>query len=267
VRKRLLAGLVLQGGLAVLRIYKSFNMSFSNLPAAKEQIQIPPQLLVLAETLAPVAEDVRRAINSESQSAGHRFVILDDLSLHMRNVEHFLCNLQPRIEAMMSGVICAEHADSIQIGRIVGRFEQVVFELIDGYFLAKAASVDTKTAMAKNLMLGVYRHHINTISSWIDEVVRTFSDPLQAIVEARTRIDSGAKKLDLIVVLNMTAPPEMSKLCSLVMDLQREADAEMNQDGVGADLTKKVNPGLFSTVGAFTFGVAVADVILGRRRE
>lgn len=170
---------------------------------------LPPQLLALGEALAPVAKVARTALSRRVRPSAHRFVILEDLTHHMGVVEHALSHLTPRLDGLMSDVILKDGVGMLEIGRSAGRFEQVLFELVDGYLEAKASLAGPEDGEARTLILGVYRHHIRNICDWLDNLVAVISNPAG---ECQRRGVEPSDRVELTVPLNMTSPPEMAKL-------------------------------------------------------
>ena len=227
-------------------------------------IQVSPQLTMVADALAPVAKSVRKAVSRKIQSSGHQFTDLEYMSIHMPMIEDFLVRLEPRVEAMMPDVIISKRVDPLQIGRIVGRLEQVIFELVDGYWFAKSATVKHDDTKVCKLILGVYRHHLKTICKWLDDVVSMFSSPLRAIENMSPRIDQGDCNVEVIVSLNITAPPEMSQLLSLLLKMRREAEELVNEEKLAVESKTTRSPSIWGSVGGLAFGVAVADAVFGK---
>jgi hypothetical protein len=121
----------------------------------------------------------------------------------------------------VSEVISKEDVGQLEVGRSVGRLEQVISELIDGYLDAKASHAGAESIEARALILGVYRHHIRNICDWLDDLVATISNPAAAL---RRRGIEPSSDVVLTVPLNMTSPPEMAKLSALVGTLQPQPE-------------------------------------------
>ena len=117
---------------------------------------------------------------------------------------------------------------------------------------------------AQALILGVYRHHIESICTWIDELVTTVLNPEQAL-DLRGIKPSGDMTLN--VSLNMTDPPEMSQIGSLVKSLLAQAEEAAQAAQTFAGKAREAKPGIFSTIGAIAFGLGVSGAIFGKKHD
>jgi hypothetical protein len=222
---------------------------------------LPPQILALGEALAPVAKAARQALVRRVRSSGQDFVTLESLTRHMGRIEHALSRLNPGLEGLMSEVIRKEGVGPLEVGRSVGRLEQVLSELVDGYLDAKTSHADAESVEARALILGVYRHHIRNICDWLDDLVATISNP--AVALRRQGIEPSGDVV-LTVPLNMTSPPEMAKLAALVRTLQPPPE-ERVESPIGPQHTRDDGPGVLGTIGALAFGLGLSEAVFGRK--
>ncbi len=170
---------------------------------------LPSRLAILGEALEPVAKELRHAMTRRTTPSSRDLVVPDDLARHMGIIHQALMHLQPKVDALMSNVVNDENAGMAQAYREAGRLAQVLSEFVDGYHDAKAASTSPDTKVGKDLLLGVYRHHIREIGEWLEEFVQVLADPLSAMQRRGIPI---AANVELSVALNMSSPPEMAKL-------------------------------------------------------
>lgn len=218
-----------------------------------------PRLLALGEALAPVAETARRSLARRVRSSGAEFVVLDDLAHHTSVVQRSLSQLPPRLDGLMSDVIQNDHAGLIEVGRSAGRLEQVLSQLVDGFLELKASHAEPKHAEARQLMLSVYRHHIRDICEWLDKLVLIIINPTG---EIHRRGIEPSEKIELTVSLDITIPPELTKLDALVKKLLPRP--ELGDDSsINCSQLPRKPPGLFGTIGALVFGLGASGVVLG----
>ena len=222
---------------------------------------LPPQILLLGEALAPVAKAARQALVRRVRPSGQDFVTLESLSRHMGGIKHALSQLNPRLEGLMSDVIRKEGVGPFEVGRSVGRLEQVISELIDGYLDAKSSHAGAESIDARVLILGVYRHHIRNICDWLDDLVATISNPAAPL---RRRGIELSGDVVLTVPLNMTSPPEMAKLTALVGTLQPKQE-ERVESSIRPQQTRDDRPGVLCTIGALAFGLGLSQAVFGRK--
>ena len=221
---------------------------------------VPAQVALLGEALAPVAKAARQALESRVRPSGQDFTTLESLSRHIGEIEHALSRLNPRLEGLMSEVIRKEGVGPLEVGRSVGRLEQVISELVDGYLDAKESPAVAASVEAQALILGVYRHHIRNICDWLDDLVASISNPADAL--RRRGLEPSGDVL-LTLPLNMTSPPEMAKLAALVRTLQPPPEDRV-QAPIRPQQVRDDGPGVVGTIGALAFGLGLSEAVFGR---
>ena len=221
----------------------------------------PARITWLGEAFVPVAQNMRLVLSQRAASPGSLFVVFDDLLKHMDVITRALAHLSPQIDYLMGHVVQREGAGKSEVFRAVGRLEQVISEFADGYLEAKATQPTAETGYARNLLLGVYRHHIREICEWLEELAEVIANPVRAM-EKRGIAPSG--NVVLTVALTMTSPPEMAKLDELATAVLTEnapvAERKFDPDAVQ-------QPGFWGTAGALVFGMGIANAVLGRNRN
>lgn len=226
-----------------------------------------PRVTFLGEALAPVAKNLRQAMSSTAEASGHEFVTLDDLIHHMDVISQAARHLSPRFQDLMDNVINSESAGMAEASRAAGRLEQVLSEFVDGYHEAQASHAGPEATEARELLLGVYRHHVREICDWLDELVWGIANPRAAIKKKRIPFTPDAK---LSVILNLTSPPEMAKLDELVKRLQvqipRVREVEPAHQDVYVQPQQSSGVGILGTIGALVFGFGINRAIWRRHR-
>ena len=227
---------------------------------------LPPQVLCLVQALPPVIEAVRLEMARKVRSSGLEFEALADGCTHMGVITSALTHLSPRIQGLMSDVIRNEDAGLAEANRAAGRLEQVLSEFVEGYRTVKAAhAIDADSQEARSLFLGVYRHHVRVICDWIDELVRVIKDPLAALNKQSIPAIADAV---LTVTLNMSSPPEMTKLDALAKRLKRESEAILEPTPAKPPRRTSTRKGLgiLGAIGVLAFGLGLTNSVLGRHR-
>lgn len=233
----------------------------SPVPNPKDMVCVlPPQVVFLGEALAPIAKGARQAMARRVRSSGHEFELLEDLSRHMRVIQQALTHLSPRLEGLMTDVICKEGAEVLDVGRAAGRLEQVLSEFVDGYLDAIASHAGPDSSEARGLVLGVYLHHIRKICDWLEELVAVITNPALAI--QKRGIDVTAN-VELTVSLNMTSPPEMTKLDTLTKKLLPPPETVV-EASPRFEETEVREPGILETIGALAFGIGITNAVFGQ---
>lgn len=232
-------------------------------PAVKTNYVLSPQLLALGKALEPLSKAARQALRRKVRHSGQTFVVLDGLVRHMGLIEHAFSGLAPRLDGLMTDVIQNGGADALVVGRSVGRLEQVLWEFVDGYLDAKACQAGLEGVEAQKLILGVYRHHIESICDWMDEFVTVVLNPEQAL---QIRGIEPSSEVMLTVSLNMTNPPEMTEIDNLVKSLLAQAE-EMQASLTLPEKTREAPPGIFGILGALAFGLGLTGAIFGKKHD
>ena len=162
---------------------------------------------------------------------------------------------------LMSDVIRKEGVGALEVGRSVGRLEQVLSELVDGYLEAKASLPGAESVEAQTLILGVYRHYIRDICDWLDEFVAAISNPEAAL---RRRGIEPSGDVVLTVPLNMTSPPEMAKLYALIRALKSSFEDRVEAP-IRLQQMRDDRPGVLGTIGVLAFGLGLSEAVFGRK--
>ena len=223
--------------------------------------EFPARIQHFGRAIAPVAKGLRSALSRRVKSSAHAFLIDDDVPLHIGIIHQALVHLEPRIDSLKANVISAEVAGQEQAYREAGRIEQVISEFIEGHLKLKASGVNSESAEARRLLLGVYRHHMTEICTWLDQLVQVISNPAAAIG------NQGALVVDNVTVsvdLNMTVPPEMVKL----LELFKPSKVAVEPDCMAVQVQPSIEgkrPGVLGTIGALIFGLGVAKAAFGHK--
>ena len=219
---------------------------------------VPTQVTLLGEALKPVATQLHGALIQQEASTGPEFDTLADLSLHMGIIEQALVHLEPRFDDLMKTVVQNDKATSLDAGRAAGRLEQVMSEFVIGYQKALASTPGQDSLEARDLLLGVYRHHISELKQWLDKLVSAIAEPLATLKEQHIRL---AANVVLPVTLNLSSPPQMARLHEITQEFQGEPAYQAPiQD-------QPTRPGALATLGALAFGLGLADTVWGKKHD
>jgi hypothetical protein len=221
---------------------------------------LPPHVVLLGDALASVARSATHAMTRRVRLSGQEFVTLDDLTYHMGVIQQALTHLSPRLDGLMNDVIHKVDVGAVEVGRATGRFEQVLFEFIDGYLEAKASHAGPESGVGRSLILGVYRQHIRAICAWLEQLAEVIANPG---VNIQKRGIAHSPNAELTVTLNMTSPPEMEKLDALAKSLL-QPNKMPNDPLPRFEQYEAAAPGVLGTIGALAFGVGITQAVLGR---
>ena len=226
-------------------------------------VEFPARVTILGEALAPVSRNLRNALTLKATPSGQEFVVFFDLPRHMGLIHQALTHLTPKLDDLMDSVVHNDSATLADAHRAAGRLEQGISEFVDGYHDARSSFGTQKSANARELLIGVYRHDIREICEWLEELVQAIAKPALALVKSGVVAESGAT---LSVVLKMTSPPQMEKLCVLWDEmLKKSGSRAVSEPSYETDAVK--SPGLLGTLGAVVFGLGVSKAIFGGKHD
>jgi hypothetical protein len=220
--------------------------------------QVPTQVTLLGEALKPGAINLHEALALKESAIGPEFDTLNDVRLHMGIIGQALMHLDPRLDDLMKSVIQNDRATALDAGRAAGRLEQVLSEFVNGYQMALASKPRHESREARDLLFGVYRHHISELSRWLDKLVMAIAEPLATLKEQHIQLEANVV---LPVTLNLTSPPQMARLHEIALEFQSETAYQAPiQD-------QPTRPGPVATLGALAFGLGVANAVWGKKHD
>lgn len=223
---------------------------------------LPPRFAIFGDALAPLVNNLRTAIAQDPGLSRHEFVIPESLSLHLGVIQRVLERLPSRVEGMIADGVSGDEPDIAHVYRAAGRLEEVLSEWVDGYQEVKASQAQPEACEVRDLLVGVYRHHLLEVCNWLADLVKVIADPAEAMEKKGLPIGNGAT---LTVSLSVTVPPEMDKLLAIAKRMQIETAPE-TESIPATQRAMQSGPGLLGTIGALAFGIGVTKAVLGRRR-
>jgi hypothetical protein len=221
---------------------------------------VPAQVILLGQALRPVAMKLHEVLTQKESATGPVFDTLNEVILHMGLIEQALRHLEPRFDDLMKSVIQNDKATALDAGRAAGRLEQVLSEFANGYQKALTSTSGHASREARDLLLGVYRHHITELSQWLDKLVLAIEEPLATLKEQHIRL---AANVVLPITLNLSSPPQMARLHEITQEFQGQGEPAYQapiQD-------QPTRPGPLATLGALAFGLGVANAVWGKKHD
>lgn len=233
------------------------------LPSASEddtRYMLSPRFAIVGDALAPLVNNLRTAMAQDPGLSRHEFVIPESFSRHLSVIQRVLERLPSRVE----GLICVngngDEPDIAHVYRAAGRLEEVLSEWVDGYQDVKASQAQPEMGEVRDLLVGVYRHHLLEVCNWLADLVKVIADPAAAMKKSDLQMGAGAT---LTVLLSVTVPPEMDKLLAIAKRMQIETAPE-TESIPATQRAMQSGPGLLGTIGALAFGIGVTKAVLGR---
>lgn len=133
----------------------------------------------------------------------------------------------------------------------VARLAQGVDELLAGRRQLRSLNVPWPHTQARDLLAGVYRHHLLEVRDWLGELLEASDDPETAL---RRRGLPTHGRVDLPITLTFTPALQLHRLANW---LERRA---AGRSAAGAVEPK---PAWWRKVGAFGLGWAVGNALFG----
>jgi hypothetical protein len=236
----------------------------ATVPAAGEdQIRyvLSPRFAIVAEALVPVVNSLREAMAQDLGLSRHEFVMPESLSHHLSVIQRVLERLPLRVEELINGGSAnSEESDIQKVLRAAGRLEEVLSDWVEGFHEVTATHVQQEFGEVRDLLAGVYRHHLLEMCNWLADLIAVIANPAEAIEKAGLPAGEG-ETLSLSLIISV--PPQMDELLSLAKRMQTTAGSEI-ESNPPSHHAAQAGPGVLGTLGALAFGIGVTEAVLGR---
>lgn len=227
-------------------------------PDDRPECVLPPKVKLLGEALAPVVSDLRRALHRRVRRAGKPLEIPDDVVRVTGELVRLVGGIQARYEALERWLDDGADASPLEVGRLVGRLEQVLDDFVDVWREIQSATDGPESGEERRLLAAIFRHYLAQLADWLDRLVAVIADPRDEVDRQGLPLVDGST---VTVSLSLTEPPEMARLMALSGKWSK-TPIEVPQR---ADTPAR--PGLLAHLGAIAFGFGVAEALSGRDRE
>ncbi len=217
-----------------------------------DEALLPHRLSVLGEAMRPVWQKLEAELAITPWSKTPVLDIAATVRQNLAQLETAVHRLTERINDLMGEVVENEAASDSEVYRAVGRFEAPLRDLLASYHGVQALAAYGADEEARDLLADVYRHSLNEIRDWLDDLVGTLTDPMAA-VKRRGLPTSGYVELPL--TLELTAAPGLAGLSHWA---KRQSLALF-------PTRRKPNAGLgfWGTVGAVALGWGIGEALFG----
>ncbi len=232
-------------------------------PSVEDEILyvLPPRFVIVAEALAPLVNNLRTAISEDAGPSRHEFVIPESLSRHLGVIQRVLERLPLRVEELVNGGSAnTDDSDLQQVYRAAGKLEEVLSEWVDGFHEVRASYAEPEFGEVRDLLVGVYRHHLLEVCNWLADLIKVIANPAAAIERAGLPTGEGAT---LNLSLTISVPPQMGDLLSIAKRMQTTTGSEF-ESNPPSHHAAEAGPGVLGALGALAFGIGVTEAVLGR---
>jgi hypothetical protein len=218
-----------------------------------DEIELPRRLTVLGEAMRPLWITVRSQIDRPvHQALADAPSMVDVVSHHLGVLQNTILRLTDRINSLMTDVVSNDDVSDPEVYRAVGGFEAFLDDLLASYHAVRVLNVYGDDAEARDLLACVYRHSLVEVRDWLQELVETLANPLDAL-RKRGLPTSGAVELPL--TLTLTSAPELAGLSQW---------AELHSLDYSRSRPKHcAGLGFWGTVGAMAIGFGIGDALFG----
>lgn len=220
----------------------------------------PPRFDIVGKALLPMVNGLRKAMEPDAGPPHPEFVIPESIYRHMELIQRVLERLPSRVGGLFNDSVSGDESDIACVYLAAGRLEGLLSEWVDGYQMVMASHAQPEIGEVRDLLLGVYRHHLLEVCDWLADLVKVIANPAVAMKKSGLQMGESAT---LTVSLSVTVPPEMAKLLEIVKRMQIET-APALEPIPATQRTVQSGPGLLGTIGALAFGLGVTKAVLGR---
>lgn len=224
----------------------------------ERSIVVSPQALTFCKALAATTARVGQLLEQGTNAGdtGVSFNIYKHIVPNVNLIVDVTTELSTWLQESASLLLDNRQADNLAIGRAVGRFEQIVGRMIDGYIRLQSSPADDGIhAQSRALVAAIYRHHLRQIVTWFNDLTAAIDDPAAWLA---SHPDDNLARPTLVIELDLSPPPELRELVHLSRQVAREATTghaqivESNAPDIG-------RAGFFDHVGALTFALALGS--------
>lgn len=216
-----------------------------------DEITLPSRLVCLGEAMAPVLRKLDAAVAEESLPTVPVGSMVDVIKEGLAALGRSMSRLSDQVNGLMSNVAANESATDRDVYRAVGRFEGVLDEIISDYRKIGRQSAFGSNEEALVLLAGTYRHSMQEIQAWLQDLVDTLADPKAAL---RRKGLPTTGSIEIPLTLTLTSAPELA-------GLQRWGE----RHSVYTPSPTPTNQGLgfWGTVGAIAIGWGIGEALFG----
>lgn len=209
---------------------------------------LPPRMTQFGEAMRQVwkklESDMDRHIAEREVDFDEMEDMVDTVRDHLKNLRKLPRHLEKGLDRLMFRVVNNEAADLQTVDREVSRFEGMLDNLVADYHEVKSLEALGDDEEGRDLLADVYRHNLVEIRNWLGELVAALADPVAA---ARKRGLPATGRVELPLVLNLTAAPELEELVAWMQDNSKSVS-------VAAQPSRGSGLGLWGIAGAFFLG-------------
>ena len=171
------------------------------------------QLVLLADALADSVSALDRLRQLPLSKSGRHFDRVEAISSHLQNIKSTLTEVDLSLKEFQLQVTNWS-TSGLNVGRAIGRIEQLVMLLISGRQKAQTSTGSQRFAQAQLLTIALYDALIQQLLSWMK---RTSQELKNALNVQKSTDKTSALTVTINSELNLTCP---SQLAALAQEIQ-----------------------------------------------
>jgi AcrR family transcriptional regulator len=219
-------------------------------PCSAQEVVLPRRVHVMAEAMQPLRWRLDRQLVHPVVPVTPVHDMTEVLRRHLDRLSACYRGLTCRVDQLMSDVVANDAASDGEVRRAVGRFEDLVAEMLASWQEVQALDARGHDAQARELLAGVYRRALVETRDWL-EALDEVSIDLAAVLRRHGRPPGGPVEIHL--PLRLTVGPELAALSRWI-----------NRSGcLQAPPAGAPGLGFWGHVGAAALGWALAECLLG----
>lgn len=224
-------------------------------PDDRPECVLPPKVRRLGEALAPVASNLRRALQRRVRRSGKPFETPDDVLRVSGELVRLLKAVQARYETLEHWLEDDADASPLEVGRLVGRLEQTLDDFVDVWREIQSCTDGPGAGEERRLLAAIFRHYLIQLGDWLDRLVMVIADPRAEVDRQGLPLAEGGS---VTVTLALTTPPEMARLVELANQASGASVPPPQRPLVPA------RPSLLAHLAAIALGFGVAGALSER---
>lgn len=173
-------------------------------------IELPRQLGLLADALAPALASLRQALDEQPLPVLPAGDMLETIVAHLDRLQEGATRLSDNVNGRLAKVAVDERATQADVMAAADGFAQALDGILDGFAEVQGMAVtDADDAEARDLLAGIYRHLLKETRNWLARLLELLTDT-QAALRRLGLPTSG--RVQVPVALTLTEAPQIPAL-------------------------------------------------------
>lgn len=172
-------------------------------------LNVPQYLRDLGRALQPLLQHLRVELATQVLATTVAADPMATLERHFDALPQRIELLALRVRDLNDDVAANPQADAADVQRAVGRLAESIDAFIAGLRNARTLRSDGSAAEMPSLLVGMYRHVLGEVASWLERIIGVLADP--ASEAARQGLPTD-RPIEITLALQMTEAPQFEGL-------------------------------------------------------